>query len=348
MINRVNLEERIDKAVSSIFNENTPGMTLLIAQGDEILVRKAYGMADIAAGRKAVPEDNFVIASNSKQFTCFAIRMLEAEGKLDINETIERFFPDFPDYVKKVTIKDLMIHQSGIKEYYDEDRWKLTVEADTDRMLEIIKDFGGLQFEPHQRWSYCNSSYVMLGRIIEQLSGMTFGQFIKTRILDPVGMTNSFAPDYMNDRPASLTEGYVLKEDGSFEAVPYDMLVVGYADGNIQSNVDDMLKWHKHLFMEENSVFLDRKIMKESFVNNPVEANGLLSGYGYGFFIGDSPYHMGHLEGHREIWHTGGASGFISRISRYVDDKLSVIMLTNYEGLPKDELFFKIMTEVFA
>ena len=348
MINRTNLEERLDRAISSVMNENTPGMALLIAEGDDVIIRKGYGIADFKTGRKVAPEDNFIIASNSKQFTCFAIRILEAEGKLNINETIERFFPDFPDYVKKVTVKDLMIHQSGIREYFEEDRWKPTAEATTAQMLEIIKGFGGLDFEPHQKWSYCNSAYVMLGSIVEQLSGMPFGQFVKTKILDPVGMTNSFVPDYMDDKPESLIEGYVLQEDGSFKAAPYDMLMVGYADGNIQSNVDDILKWHKHLYMEDTSVFLDRKLMKESFVNNPVESTGILSGYGYGFFINGSIYHDGHVEGRREIWHTGGTMGFISRISRFIDDNVSIIMLTNYEGLPKDEMFFKIIKEVFA
>ena len=347
MINRTNLEERLDKVISSVMNENTPGMALLIAERDEVIIRKGYGMADLETGRRITPEDNFVIASNSKQFTCFAIKILEAEGLLKLDEPIERFFPDFPDYVKKVTVKDLMIHQSGIKEYFEEDRWKATAEATTAQMLEIIKGFGDADFEPHDRWSYCNSAYVMLGSIVEQLSGMPFGQFVKTRILDPVGMTNSFAPDYMDDKPESLIEGYVLQEDGSFKAAPYDMLLVGYADGNIQSNVDDILKWHKHLYMEDTSVFLDRKVMKESFVNQPA-GNGMLSGYGYGFFINGSVYHDGHVEGRREIWHTGGTMGFISRISRFIDDEVSIIMLTNYEGLPKDEMFFKIIKEVFA
>lgn len=347
MINRSNLEQRLDAVISSTMNENTPGMALLIAEGDEVLIRKAYGIADFKTGRKVTPDDNFVIASNSKQFTCFAIKMLEAEGLLDQDETIERFFPDFPDYVKKVTIKDLMIHQSGIKEYFEEDRWQATAEATTEQMMDIIKGFGGLDFEPHEKFAYCNSAYVMLGRIVEQLSQMTFGQFVKTRILDPVGMTNSFVPDYMDDKPESLIEGYVLQEDGSYKEAKYDMLLVGYADGNIQSNVDDMLRWHRHLYMEDTSVFLDREIMEQSFVDYPL-GDGMPSGYGFGFFINGSKYHEGHLEGHEEIWHTGGTNGFISRVSRFVDDNLSVIMLTNYEGLPKNELFFKIMTEVFA
>ncbi|MBQ1959123.1 MAG: serine hydrolase [Firmicutes bacterium] len=91
MINRTNLEERLDRVISSVMNDKTPGMALLIAEGDEVIIRKGYGMADLETGRRITPEDNFVIASNSKQFTCFAIRMLEAEGLLKIDETIERF-----------------------------------------------------------------------------------------------------------------------------------------------------------------------------------------------------------------------------------------------------------------
>ncbi len=340
MINRRNLEERLDTVISPIMNDNTPGMALLVSEGDDVIIRKAYGIADFKTGRKITPEDNFVIASNTKQFTCMAILMLEQEGLLKLDEPIESFFPDFPDYVKYVTVRQLMIHQSGIKEYFEENRWTPTIKANTKEMLEIIKGFGGLDFEPGTKFSYCNSSYVMLGNIVEQLSGMSFGQFVKTKILDPVGMKKSFAPDYMNDRPDSLIEGYILQEDGSFKEATYDMLLVGYADGNIQSNVDDLLRWHKHLYEEDKSVFLDRKVMETCFENNLLN-DGSPSGYGLGFFIDN-------YKGHRAIWHTGGTMGFISRCSRYIDDKLSVIMLTNYEGLPKNQLFEKIMTEIFA
>ena len=347
MIKRTDLEERLDKAISPVMNDNTPGMALLISQGDEVIIRKAYGIADFETGRKISPDDNFIIASNTKQFTCMAILMLEEEGLLKLDEPIERFFPDFPDYVKKVTVRNLMVHQSGIKEYFEENRWQPTVFATTDEMMDIIKNLGDLDFEPGEKFSYCNSSYVMLGKIVEQLSGMSFGQFIETKILRPVGMKKSFAPDYMNDRPESLIKGYVLQNDGSFKEAAYDMLQVGYADGNIQSNVDDILCWHKHLYESKDEIFLSRKRMNECFANTRLE-DGTETGYGFGFFINGSKYHEGHIEGKHEIWHTGGTAGFISRISRFVDENLSVVMLTNYEGLPKNELFFKIIKEVFA
>ena len=347
MINRTNLEERLDCVISPVMNDETPGMALLIAQGDEVLVRKGYGLADMTTGRKLSPDDNLIIASNTKQFTCMAILMLVEEGLLHLDDTVEKFFPDFPEDVKKVTIWEMMVHQSGIKEYFEEDRWQATATATTDEMMEIIKGFGGLDFEPGQNFSYCNSSYVMLGKIVELLSGMKFGAFLKTKILDPVGMTRSYAPDYMDDKPASLIKGYMLQADGSLKEAAYDMLQVGYADGNIQSNVDDLLRWHKHLYMSQEEVFLSRERMKQCFINTKLQDN-TETGYGLGFFLNGSQFHEGHVEGKQEIWHTGGTMGFISRVSRFVEDDLSVIMLTNYEGLPKNEMFFKIIKEIYA
>ena len=344
MIRRKDLEQRLDAVISPVMHEGTPGMALLIAEGEDILLRKAYGTADLAAGRPIVPEDNFVIASNTKQFTCMAILMLCEQGLLSLDETIERFFPDFPDYRKTLTVRHLMNHQSGIREYFDDaiwQKWENAKNADTKEMLSIIKQFDKLDFEPDSKYSYCNSAYVMLGSIVEQLSGMPFGKFLEEKILRPVGMTHSFAPDTMNDHPASLICGYTRQEDGSFALQDYDMKLVGYADGNIQSNVDDMLTWHRYLYESKEEIFLKRSTMAECFKENHL-ADGSGTGYGLGFFLNSE------TPGHKEIWHTGGTMGFISRCSRYPDDRLSVIMLTNYEGLPKNALYDQIIAEVFA
>ncbi|NBH61439.1 class A beta-lactamase-related serine hydrolase [Anaerotruncus sp. 80] len=344
MMQQGNLEQRLDAVIAPVMNEKTPGMALLIAKGDEILLRKAYGMADLENGRPITPEDNFVIASNTKQFTCFAILMLQEQGLLSLDETIDRFFPDFPPFVKNITVRQLMNHQSGIKEYFDDNTWQKWDQAacaSTKDMLEIIKTFDVLDFEPDSQYSYSNSAYVMLGEIVSQLSGMPFGKFLEEKILKPVGMRRSCAPDGMDSKPASLIEGYEVQPDGSFAKQVYDMRLVGYADGNIQSNVDDMLTWHRHLYESSESCFLSREAMAESFVENHLK-NGEGTGYGLGFFLnGETP-------GHKEIWHTGGTMGFISRCSRYVDDRISIIMLTNYEGLPKNQLYEKIVKEVFA
>lgn len=337
------LEERLDQVISPVMHEGTPGMALLIAKDDEVLLRKAYGMADLEAGRPIRPEDNFVIASNTKQFTCIAIMMLAEKGLLDYDEPIERFFPDFPPYRKRVSIRHLMTHVSGIREYFEEGIWETIPQvaaADTKEMVGLIKGFGDLAFEPETQYSYCNSAYVMLGSIVEQLSGMSFGKFVETQILDPVGMKQTFVPDYMDNRPASLIEGYTRQEDGSFQKRDYDMVLVGYADGNMQSNVDDLYRWHKFLYMSESEALLPRARLAQAFCENRLKDGGR-TGYGFGFFLGD-------YKGHREIWHTGGTNGFISRCSRFADDGVTLVMLTNYEGLPKDELYHKIAAELFG
>ena len=190
MMQQGNLEQRLDAVIAPVMNEKTPGMALLIAKGDEILLRKAYGMADLENGRPITPEDNFVIASNTKQFTCFAILMLQEQGLLSLDETIDRFFPDFPPFVKNITVRQLMNHQSGIKEYFDDSTWQKWDQAacaSAKDMLEIIKTFDVLDFEPDSQYSYSNSAYVMLGEIVSQLSGMPFGKFLEEKILKPVG-----------------------------------------------------------------------------------------------------------------------------------------------------------------
>lgn len=336
------LEKRIDKVVEKDMSADTPGMSLLLTKGSDVIIRKAYGLADLETGEKITPDRTFVIASNTKQFTCTAIMMLKEQGLLSYDEPIRRFFPDFPEYADRVTVRNLMTHVSGIKEYFEENVWLDIPEsatADTARMLEIIKDFGDLTFEPETQYSYCNSAYVMLGDIVRQLSGLTFGQFLKEKIFDPLGMKDTIAPDYLDVRSEKLTEGYTKDANGNFVKQDYNMALVGYADGNIQSTTDDILIWHKYLYMSDSEELLKRDTLAEAFRDNYLK-DGTATGYGFGFFLGD-------YKGHREIWHTGGTTGFISRASRFPDDDISLIMLTNYEGLPKNQMYEAIAAEIF-
>lgn len=342
-MNTKNLEQRLDQIISPVMHQGTPGMALLIAKDEDILIRKAYGMADLDAERPIRPEDNFVVASNTKQFTCVAVMMLAEQGLLELDEPIERFFSDFPPYKSGVTVRHLMTHVSGIKEYFAEGIWETIPQmrqANTRKMVELIKGFGDLDFQPETQFSYCNSAYVMLGQIVEQLSHRSFGRFLEEEICQPVGMNHTVVPDYMDNRPPSLMEGYTLQENGSFQKQTYDMALVGYADGNMQSNVDDLYQWHKYLYMGDSQLLLPRSRLNQAFCENRLK-DGAGTGYGLGFFLG-------HYKGHREIWHTGGTNGFISRCSRFPDDGITLIMLTNYEGLPKDKMYEKIATELFG
>ncbi len=347
------LEQAVDRVVGKVMGDHTPGCTILLAKGGQVLLRKGYGMADLEKGIPIRPEDNFIIASNTKQFTCLAILMLRDRGLLDLDESIERFFPDFPDYRKEVTVRMLMAHTSGIREYFEEgfrfNEEKLKT-ADTAQLLEIAKGFGpNLNFEPDTKWDYCNTAYVMLGDIVRQLTGKPFGQFLESEIFAPLGMSHTVAPDYMDQPDPRQVVGYSdEKEKGVFVPQPYDMLLVGYADGNISSNVDDLLKWHQFLYESGSEAIVKRSTLQELFDSHKLK-DGTPTNYGLGFFLDQVEGKSQSYPGHKEIWHTGGTMGFISRISRFTEDGVTAIMLTNWNGVPRDEqLFFPIMDELFA
>lgn len=348
------IEKKADDLAARYFGSATPACSLLAAKDGNVVFRKAYGMADLENGIPATPDHNFIIASNTKQFTCLAVLMLRDRGLLALDETIERFFPDFPDYRKKVTVRMLMEHTSGIPDYFDErfeSRLKEAAEADTAEMLRIAKTLGGTDFEPGTQFSYSNTGYVMLGDIVRQLSGKSFGGFLETEVLAPLGMDRSFAPDYMDQRDPHQTEGYQNGDvSGTFKRVPYDMLEVGYADGNISSNTDDMLKWHAFLYGDDpgyGAEVIEKSHLKELYTPGRL-ADGTALDYGLGIMTGELDADHRCVKGRRELWHTGGSMGFISRVSYFPDDKVSLIMLTNWLEVPRDEFFFGFADAVFS
>ena len=369
------IEKNIDAEVAKYLSDNTPGMSLLIAKDGRPLLQKTYGMADLEKKIPVKPEDHFIIASNTKQFTCLAILMLRERGLLDLDETIDRFFPDFPDYTKKITVRMLMSHTSGIMEYFEDDFFmkyeKRLRTADTADLLEIAKEYGDrLYFEPDTKLSYCNTGYVMLGDIVRQLSGKMFGQFLEEEVFPVIGMDDSVAPDYMDHGDPKVVPGYMdtkemaseMGEDAvkaadviytdqndgfGFVRMPYDMLEVGYADGNISTSAAEVLKWHNYLYDKDDDRLVPYEKRKEMWTPH-VYNDGTESLYGMGLMLGDfDEDHIVFSEDKREIWHTGGSMGFISRISYLPDEKISAIMLTNWNGVARNELFRGIMKTFF-
>lgn len=356
-------ENEIDEVAGRYVSDTTPGFSMLLAKDGEVLFRKAYGMADLEKGIPIKPSDHFIIASNTKQFVCLSILILRERGLLDLDEPILRFFPDFPEYKDEITVRMLMTHTSGIPEYFDEDLLKGNLEAlrtaTLQELLEITKSFGNnLYFEPDTRISYCNTAYVMLGSIIEQLSGMKFGVFLKKEIFDTLEMDHSLAPDYMDQKDPDQVAGYIssegenadimtggsIKENkaGDFVKVPYDMLEVGYADGNISTNTDDILKWHQYLYNENDDRIVSYDVRREMWMPHVLKT-GEKTDYGFGIMTGDFDDDHRIVSDRRELWHTGGTEGFISRISYFPDDKISAVMLTNWNGIARDELFDGMM-----
>ncbi len=346
----MDIKTKLENVIKGKIGAHTPGFSIIAAKEGVPFFKAAYGCADLETGDMIRCDDNFIIASNTKQITCLAILMLRERGLLDLDETIERFFPDFPDYRKKVTVRHLMCHTSGIKEYFDMKDEQLREKfktVHTQEMTRLIRDFGDLEFAPDEKFSYCNSGYVMLGDIVRQLSGKLFGEFVETEIFRPLKMTRSYAPDDDRCPDRYQVKGYHSEDGIRFDHPPYDMFMVGYADGNVSSNTEDMLKWKNYLHGKSDEL-LSYTARQEMFKSHAL-ADGTLTGYGLGLFLDERADSLSkHYPNHREIWHTGGTSGFISRCSYFPDDEITVNLLTNYEGLNQQEIFFAVLDEIFG
>lgn len=318
-----------------------PGFALLIGEKGKVLYKNGFGLADLAKSVPVTPEHSFLIGSVTKQFTTMAVMMLREKGRLDYDEPIARFFPAFPAYKNEVTVRHLMTHTSGIRDYLTEAFWQQPEEQRVaitqERLLALIGSWQALDFAPGTRFSYCNSGYVMLGSIVEQLSGQSFASFITERILRPLGMNNSYVPESPSQPVGNRALGYWEKEDGEFVPTPYDMATIGWADGNIVSTVGDLFIWHNALNTES---LVSRKTLAEAYTPYVLK-NGRSTNYGFGWV--NYP-----RRGIPELWHSGGTAGYIARFSRFVESDLAIIMLTNYQGVKRDEVFGAVAETVLA
>ena len=335
--------------------ESTPGFAVLVGTADDVLYEGTFGCSDLESGRAIDPTDNFIIASNTKQMCCTALLMLEERGLVDLDAPVGPYFPDFPEAVRVLTPLQMMGHTSGFADYFDTlfeagkiEELRAYSRATTAEMLVFVRDNMGIEFPADSSWAYSNSTYLMLGDLVRQVDGRPFGRFVKEEILDPVGMVRSFAADDYDHREPWLVNGYSRGKDGSFVLEPYDMLQVGFADGDVSSNVRDMLTWQRWLFDGQGPELLSASTKARLFQDR-VLADGQRSGYGLGLFLGiegsacTGPEHPARLlPDHPVIWHTGGATGFLSYAGRFTEEGISIIVLTNDDGIEGEDVARKV------
>lgn len=319
----LNIKQKIDNILRKYVPGVLPGTVVFVGIDGNEVYNNGHGMADIENNIPVTNETAFMIASVTKQFTDMAIMILKERGCLEYDETIEKYFPDFPSYISKITIRHLMTHTSGIPDYFTEAFIEKAIKID-DKMtrkevLEEIKGFTELEFEPGTGFSYSNSGYVMLGYIIEIVSGLTFDQFLSENIFRPLNMDRSIVGT-SDEHIEGAAFGYMRNKNGSYEKAPYNRTIVGWADGNMITVAEDLFKWHKALYTEK---LVKKETLEEAF-SSYILKDGTSTNYGFGWFN----YNR---RGVKEIWHSGGTIGFTSRFSRFIDEDVAIIMLTNLD-----------------
>lgn len=317
-----------ERVMKDAYPADKPGAAVIVVKDGKTLFRKAYGMANLELGVPLQPDMVFRLGSITKQFTAAAILMLAEEGKLSVQDRIEKHLPGYPTHGHTITIEHLLTHTSGIQSYTGMPGWM------NDRIMapmkpqEIIDGFKKepMNFAPGERYAYNNSGYILLGAIIEKLSGKSYEAFVKERIFDPLGMTSSY---YDNSEPIikRRAAGYTgdAKEPRNAR---YLSMTQPYAAGSLASTVDDLARWDQALAAG--------KVLKPESLAQAWKPFVLKSGepttYGYG-------WGPGKLRGRRSIAHGGGIFGFSTFAMSLPDDKVYVAVLCNSDSPATDPGF---------
>ena len=310
------MEAVIDAVFKKAYPVNSPGATVLIAKGDTILYRKAFGMANLELNVPMKTETVLQLASITKQFTSVSILMLMEQGKLSLKDPLSKYIADFPRG-NEITIHHLLNHTSGIKSYTNlpEFRTKTRLDMTPAEIIDVFKH-QPLEFNPNEMHAYSNSGYVLLGYIIEQLSGMSYKDFIQKNIFDKLGMKNSYYADTYKIIP-DRANGYQLYE-GNYENADYMSTTVPYAAGSLMSTIDDMFLWNRAIY---NNTLISESSKRKAFTNYSL-TNGKYSNYGYGWYINE-------VADIPTIEHPGGINGFTTS-GIYIPEKdVYAIVLSN-------------------
>jgi CubicO group peptidase (beta-lactamase class C family) len=307
--------------------QRIPGVEVGVYRNGQSVLAKGYGLANVEL---RVPVQRLTVmqsGSVGKQFTATAIMMLVEQGKIRLDDSIAKFFPDAPESWREIAVKNLLSHTSGLSEYGSDERtgptgeFYLRLDFTEDELVTKIEKLP-IEFKPGDKWAYRNTNYLLLGVIIHRVTGRFYGDYLHDNIFSPLGMKSTRIisdRDVIPDRAAGYeTEGGVLKNQ-NFVSPGFNST----ADGALYFNVVDLEKWDRALYGATllTRASLDR--MWTPFVLNDGTANS--AGYGFGWSFGEE-------NGHRVVRHSGAWQGFTCDIDRYFNDGVTVVVLTNLDS----------------
>ncbi len=319
------LAARIDSGARALIaSKATPSVAVAISRGGRTVYSKAFGKADLEQNVAAAPTTVYRIGSITKQFTAAAILSLVEDGRISLDDQLSKFFPDWPAAGRGVTVKQLLNHTSGIRDYTVIPRWPrlMALPLPRDSMLALFRD-EPMDFAPGTDWRYDNSGYYLLGVIIERVTGEDYAAYLGRRLLRPLGLK---ATQYCTNSSLipSRAPGYNVVAGGFTNAAPINV-DQAFAAGALCSTADDLLAWTRGLQG-------GRVITPASYrlMTTPIPLpNGKDQQYGFGLGVG-------RLAGHRVISHNGGINGFNAQMANYPDDSLIVAVLVNVESREAD------------
>ncbi len=308
-----------------------PGCAVSVTQGQRVAFTGAYGSAIVEGPVANTATTSFHIASVSKQFTAFAIHLLRAEGRLSLGDDVRNYVPELHDFGMPITINDLLHHRSGLR-----DQWSLLAlsgrrledtitQEDVTRILYGQRD---LNFPPGSRFAYSNSNYTLLALVVERVSGQPFGQFVKQRVFQPLGMVDSWVQDDFRVIRAGHAQPYAPAGAGyKRRSLPYST----YGATGVQTSVADMARWA----MNFDAPKVGTRAIFDAMIATQPDASGKAQPYASGLEIG-------RYRGAMTVEHSGTDPGYVADFLMLPERHLAISLLCNSEGLNPVELARKI------
>ena len=317
------LTAKADKVFTQFDKPNSPGCALAVIKDSQIIYKRGYGMADLDHDVAIKPDTPFHVASVSKQFTAFSILLLAQQGKLSLDDKVQKYITELREFDQPITIRHLLHHTSGLR-----DQWNLLIMSGTrlgedvvrdDDILDLVSRMKELNFKPGDQHLYSNTGYTLLAYIVKRVSGQSLREFAEANIFKPLGMTRTV----FRDDHAIVVKGqayaYGPGPNNSFKlSVPnYD--TVGAS--SLVTTVEDLAKWDQN--------FYDKKVGGD-WVIEQMQVRGKLNdgeelSYARGLAVGT-------YKGLKLVEHSGGDAGYRSHLMRFPDQKFSVACLCNYGG----------------
>jgi CubicO group peptidase (beta-lactamase class C family) len=306
------LPDRLQQVVQAYVDAQMFMGSVLVAKNGEVVFSKSYGMADLEWNVPNSPTTRFNIASMTKQFTAAAIFLLEDRGKLKTGDLVKKYLPNVPASWDKVTIYHLLTHTSGIPD--DAAKYQ---PGTPDKLILSDKP---LDFQPGERWAYTNLGYIVLGYLLERITGQTYEDFVRDNIFKPLGMNDSGMFSFVTVIPRRAS-GYWPGSNGIENADRSFDTKIGFSAGSLYSSTEDLLRW-------EEGLFGGRLLTPESLrkMTTPFKSD-----YACGL-------HVNRINGHLMIEHDGNNIGFNSDMAYYPEDRLAVIALANLNGTVTGEM----------
>lgn len=353
---------QLDQILASLTDNHSPGLAVLVRQNDRTVFEREYGVRDLKTQTAIDAQTDFRLASCTKQFTAMAVMLLVHDGKLRYDEPLTEVFPEFPAYGKSITIRNLLNHTSGLPEYENlmeqasagqPSRWTADRQIQDSEVLTLLEAQNHGKFVPGARWSYSNSGYVVLGLVVAKVSGEPFREFLNQRIFKPLKMRHTLAFVKGKNEVPNRAYGYSKKGE-ALEETDQSSTSATLGDGGVYSNLEDLARWDNAL---EHHTLLSSTEMQAALTpfrladgSEPLWASdpddtdpqaGKPVSYGFGWFL--DPY-----KGHARMWHYGDTVGFKTAIERFINDRLTIIVLCNRSDLNAATIASKVANVYFS